>query len=72
MDSQFQHKATLKTIESEKPKHAKLSVAPKHADLPEIEDYEQPELEKFEKPEFEKVDRPKKVVFIHSNYIHLF
>lgn len=57
----FQHKATLKTHELEKPKHAKLSAVPKHADLPEIEDYEHVELEKFEKPEFEKVDKPKKV-----------
>lgn len=51
----------MKTTELEKPKHAKLSAVPKHADLPEIEDYEHTELEKFEKPEFEKVAKPKKV-----------
>lgn len=60
-----QHKATLKTIEPDQAKHAKLS-APKSSDLPEIEDYERPELEKFEKPEFEKTEKPKKVRFSHS------
>lgn len=57
----MQRKASLKTIEPEKPKHGKLTPLKKHEDLPEIEDYEPTELEKFEKPEFEKTAKPKKV-----------
>lgn len=55
-----QQKATLKTIEAEGAKHAKIT-GPKSSLLPELEDYERPELEKYEKPEFQKSDRPKKV-----------
>lgn len=47
-------------MEHKEAKHGKLS-GPKHADMPEIDDYERPELEKFEKPEFGKSDKSKKV-----------
>lgn len=57
----MQRKASLKTIEPEKPKHGKLTPLKKHEDLPEIEDFEPTELEKFEKPEFEKTAKPRKV-----------
>lgn len=49
----LQQKATLKTLEPNQAKQTKLA-GPKHADMPEIDDYERPELEKYEKPEFEK------------------
>lgn len=55
-----QQKATLKTLEPKEAKHAKLT-GPKHADVPEIDDYERPDLEKYEKPEFGKADKLKKV-----------
>lgn len=50
-----QQKATLMKIESEKPKHAKITGSKKSAyeDLPEIPDYERPELEKYEKSDFD-------------------
>lgn len=50
-----QQKATVKTLDAAKPKHAKVTAAPKYEELPEIPDYERPPLEKFEKPEFTKV-----------------
>lgn len=49
----------MKTSEPDKPKHAKLTLGPKHEELPEIDDYERPQLEKFEKPDFEKSERRK-------------
>lgn len=55
----IQQKATLKTVEPNQAKQPKLT-GPKHADMPEIDDYERPELEKFEKPEFEKSKKVRK------------
>lgn len=62
----------MKTVEPEKAKHAKISTAPKHADLPEIEDYERPELEQFEKPEFEQAERSKKVFVLYIRIFYAF
>lgn len=47
----------MKTLEGKDAKHAKVSAAPKHEELPEIPDYERPELEKFDKPEFGKTKK---------------
>lgn len=47
----------MKTVEGKDAKHAKISAAPKHEELPEIPDYERPELEKFDKPEFGKTKK---------------
>lgn len=61
-----QQKATVKTLDTAKPKQGKVSAAPKYEELPEIPDYERPPLEKFEKPEFTKVSTATKSICLIS------